>query len=114
MVTNIHGEHHLHKRKRIHEKHEPYPHPNKWKRFLDKFVYVVGFFGPLLTVPQIYKIWIEGNASGVSLTTWSGFLAYAIFWLIYGIVHKEKPLIFAYILWVTTQTIVVIGILIHG
>ena len=27
--------HHLHKRKRIHKGHEKYPHPKKWKRFLD-------------------------------------------------------------------------------
>ncbi|MDP6647897.1 MAG: hypothetical protein QGH34_00690 [Candidatus Woesearchaeota archaeon] len=108
------GLHHFHRRKRIHLKHEPYPHPNKWINFMDKAVYVVGAIGPLMTLPQISKIWFEKNASGVSILSWSAFLFYAIFWLIYGIIHKEKPIIFAYILWVTLQSLVVIGIIIYG
>ncbi len=81
---------------------------------MDKAVYVVGAIGPLMTLPQISKIWFEKNASGVSILSWSAFLFYAIFWLIYGIIHKEKPIIFAYILWVTLQSLVVIGIIIYG
>ena len=108
------GLHHFHRRKRIHKKHEPYPHPNKWKRFMDRAIYIVGIFGPIMTLPQLTKIWVEKNASGVSLISWTAFLLYAIFWLIYGIMHREKPIIFAYILWVTLQAIVVIGIIIYG
>ena len=28
----------MHKRKRMHEKLEVYPHPNKWVKFLDRFL----------------------------------------------------------------------------
>ena len=108
------GLHHFHRRIRIHQKHEPYPHPDKWINFMDKAVYVVGFIVPLMTLPQIIKIWFEKDASGVSIVSWTGFLLYAIFWLIYGIMHREKPIIFAYILWVTLQAFVVVGIIIYG
>ena len=114
MVDGNLGLHHFHTRRRIHQKHEPYPHPDKWINFMDKAVYVVGTIGPLMTLPQIFKIWVEKNASGVSIISWSGFLFYAIFWLIYGIMHKEKLIIYAYILWVTLQVLVVIGLLIYG
>jgi len=108
------GLHHFHRRMRIHQKHEPYPHPDKWKRFMDRAVYVVGAIGPLMTLPQIIKIWIEKDAAGVSIITWSAYLFYGVFWLIYGIMHREKPIIFAYIFWVTLQAFVVIGAIIYG
>jgi len=62
MVHDGPGLHHYHKRKR-----EKFPVSHKWKRFMDKAIYGVGIFGPLMTLPQIGKIWIEKNASGVSL-----------------------------------------------
>ncbi len=114
MKNHTEGLHHFHVRKRIHQKHETYPHPDKWINFMDKAVYVVGAIGPLMTLPQLMKIWVEKNATGVSVASWTGFLLYAIFWLIYGIMHREKPIIFAYILWVTLQALVVIGIIIYG
>jgi len=44
MANNI-AVHHLHKRKRIHEKHEVYPHPDKWKNRLDKIIYFIAIIG---------------------------------------------------------------------
>lgn len=106
--------HHLHKRKRIHEKHEKYPHPNKWKRFLDKLVYVVGVLGPLWTIPQLMKIFVNKNASGLSLITWIAYFFGAIILLLYSFSHKEKPLIIMYSLWVIIHIIMIIGILLYG
>ena len=105
--------HHYHRRKRIHQKHEPYPHPDKWKRLMDKFIYVVGVAGPILTLPQLIKIWVEKNAAGVSAISWAGFLVAAVFWLMYGILHKEKPIIFTYTLWIILDGLVVAGVLIY-
>ena len=95
------GLHHFHKRKRIHEKHEPYPQPNKWKNLMDKLIYVVGIAGPLMSIPQLVNIWIERNTAGVSITTWGAFVILAIFWTIYGIMHREKPIIPSLANWVT-------------
>ncbi len=108
------GLHHYHLRKRIHEKHEKYPHPNKWKRLMDDSVYLVAIFGPLMTLPQILNIWIDKNASGVSIVTWGGYLLGALFWLAYGIMHKEKPIIFTYTVWIVLYSIVVLGIVLFG
>ena len=105
--------HHLDRRKRIHEKHEQYPHPHPWKRFLDKIIYAVGLAGPIITIPQIIMIWQEKNASGLSLITWSGYLLVAIIWLVYGIVHKEKPIIVMYIANIVVQVAVIAGIIIY-
>jgi len=68
------GYHHYNLRKRVHQKKEKYPHPNKFKRSMDKFIYLVAIFGPLIALPQVLKIWQSQDSSGVSLLTWSGYL----------------------------------------
>jgi len=64
-----------------------------FKTVVNKGVYCVGFLGILVILPQTLNIWISKDTSGVSLTTWSGFLIGSLFWLFYGIIHKEKPII---------------------
>ncbi|MBU2100353.1 hypothetical protein KKG83_01915 [Candidatus Micrarchaeota archaeon] len=108
------GLHHLEKRKRIYKKLEPYPHPDKWKRFLDKLIYFVGIFTPIITIPQLLDIWIGKNAVGVSLVSWTGYLIAVCFWFLYGLAHKEKPIIISYGLLVVMDFFVVVGILLYG
>ncbi|MFC1733386.1 SemiSWEET family sugar transporter [candidate division KSB1 bacterium] len=114
MVHASKGFHHFHKRKRVHEKLEPYPHPQKLKRFMDKAIYVGGVLGPIMILPQIAKIWLDKNASGVSLISWIAFLIGAVFWLAYGILHKEKPIIFTYGIFIVMDAFVVLGTVMYA
>lgn len=113
-MTNISHEHHLHRRKRIHRKHEPYPHPDPLKRFMDRVIYAVSVAGPILTIPQAWAIWASRSAEGVSLVTWSSYIFFSFLWLFYGVLHKEKPIIFSNILWIVVNGFVVIEILVFG
>jgi len=106
--------HHLHKRKRIYKKFEIYPHPKKLKRIMDKLIYLIAILTPLMTLPQVYKIWIERNPVGVSALTWSSYLLAACFWLSYGILHKEKPIILVNVLMIILEIIIIIGVLTYG
>jgi uncharacterized protein with PQ loop repeat len=105
--------HHLNIRKRIHQKHEPFPHPDRFKRFIDYSVVAIGFLTTVLTVPQVMKIWIEQNVSGVSPITWASFLLYSVFFLIYGIIHKARNIIIIYSVWTFFDFIIVLGVLLH-
>lgn len=109
-----HGLYHFHKRKRIHQKLEPYPHPDKWKRLMDNLIYVVGIFGPVMTIPQLIKIWVEKNASGVSAISWAAYLIASLFWLAYGVMHREWPIIFNAVLWVVLEILIIIGAIVYG
>jgi len=113
MSTQTIGLHHLHKRKRIFKKLERYPPPNKFVRFVDDFIYIVAIIIPLMTIPQVLKIWISRSAENVSLITWSAFLLSAVSWLFYSIIHKDKPLIINSVLWIILELFVIIGILIY-
>lgn len=106
--------HHLHKRKRIHQKNETYPHPDSHKRFVDRLVYVAGIIVPFLTLQQSYLIHSTRNAEGVSLISFTGFACMNLIWLWYGMIHKEKPIIFMYLLLVAFNSSIVAGILMYG
>ena len=106
--------HHFHVRKRIYKNLEVYPHPDKFKNFLDKIIYFVGISGPIMTIPQLLKIWIDKNATGLSLLSWSWYLGTASIWLIYAIIHKEKPLIITYCCWIFMEIAIIIGIVLYS
>ena len=114
MVSDSQGLHHLHVRERVHENLELYPHPNKWKNFMDRLIFFVGAVGPLMTIPQVMKIWVDKNAAGVSLISWTTYLVTEIIWIIYGIMHKEKPIIITYTMWVLLDIMIVVGIILYG
>lgn len=109
-----HGIHHLHKRKRIHKLHQLYPHPDPKIKLLDQIVLVVAFVFPLTTIPQVIKIWNEHAAAGLSLTTWILYTILSVPMLLYGIVHKAKPIIIMNILWLIVYSAVIFGTVIYS
>ena len=79
--------------------------------YMDRFMYVAGMLAPLMTVPQAIKIWYLKDSQGVSVLTWSGYALGSVLWLLYGLVHREKPIIIANASAAVLQLAVVIGTL---
>ena len=102
---------HINQRKRIHQKHQPFPHPDPRVRFLDNVVTVVSLVVPLTAIPQILKIWQTQDASGISIIMWSLWLILSFPMLAYGIVHKTKPFIVMYALWIIIEIGVILSAL---
>ncbi|HVZ67086.1 MAG TPA: hypothetical protein VG917_02390 [Patescibacteria group bacterium] len=75
---------------------------------LDYLVYLASFAGPVMTIPQIYDIWV-GKSLNVNEITWGSYFVIAVIWLCYGIVHREKPIIFSNILGIIASGSVVLG-----
>ena len=90
------GHHHKNVRKRIYKKLEEFPHPNPWKKFLDRMLLLMAGVSPFLSFPQLIKIVSEESAQGVSLFAWILYSIFAIPWIYYGFLHKEKMLIYCY------------------
>jgi MtN3 and saliva related transmembrane protein len=81
-------------------------------RTIDRVVTVVAFVGPLTSVPQIVEIWfVDKSAGGVSLITWLLFIVMAVIWLIYGVAHKQRPIVISNALWIVAQGLIVLGAL---
>jgi len=82
------------------------------KKSYEFFMDFVAIIGPLVTLPQLVEIWSRGADAGVSIITWGGYLALSLFWLSYGIINKEKPIIIANVLYFVINLIIVIGLLV--
>lgn len=114
MPQNNIVQHHQHIRKSIHKNLEKYPNPEKQKNIVDKLVCLLGILTPLFTLPQVLKIWINRSAADVSIFTWGPYLLFAIIWLWYGILHKEKPIIFLNVGLIIINSLIVLGIIFFG
>ncbi len=102
--------HHIRARK----KHRQLKKGTKVVRLFDKMIYVVAIGTPLMTVTQVWQIWVEKKIIGVSMATWIASLVSAIFWLIYGVIHREKPIIYTQTLWMIFSAMIVIGLVIYA
>lgn len=84
------------------------------KRHIERYALAAGIVQPLITLPQIVDIYSNQSARDVSLITWMGYLAFGLVFLVYGIVFNLRPIWIGQVVWVTMQTIIVIGILKYG
>ena len=105
------GFHHLHKRKRIYKNFEEYPSSNKFKRFFDLMAYPAAIIGPFFIFLQLWKIWYFEKATGVSIITWIGIFIGSGFWFLYGVIHKEKPIILTNLLTLIFSFFIIMGTL---
>lgn len=79
-----------------------------------KLMLIFAVTEPLATIPQIYQVWSSKSLAGVSLTSWILYTITSTIWLIYGFKIKNKPIAASGALWVSTQLLVVIGILVRS
>ena len=84
---------------------------SKIHKMLDQMIYFVALVGPIMTLPQVYEIWVERSFQGVSLWTWASYLTIDFVWFYYGLVHRDRAILFAYTLWIIVNSMVVIGLL---
>ncbi len=75
---------------------------------VDGLAYVVGVGGNIAVIPQIIKAWAS-DAPGLAVLTWVLFSGIGCLWLVYGILHNQKPLIVAQITSITCNLLVVGG-----
>lgn len=106
--------HHLHLRKRLSKGLEPFPARSRALRMLDRTVFAVGALGPLFTIPQVYKIYATQSANDLSPISWAAWALFDIPWILYGLAHREKPIVSTYILWFVCNGMVFIGAILYG
>ena len=76
---------------------------------LDKIVYAAGIIAIIMMIPQLRLIYVEKNAAGLEPITWITLALLNIPWIIYGVAHKEKPIVLIYSLWIIVNALIFIG-----
>ena len=83
------------------------------KSHIESFALIAVIVQPLITLPQIIAIYGNQSAKDVSLITWVGYLIFGVIFLIYGLAFRLKPIWIGQLIWVTMQTVIVVGILMY-
>ena len=81
---------------------------------LEKILRSLSVITMLMTVPQVYTIWVAGNASGVSILSWASYLVSACLWFVYGFRKKDKTIYLACIGWIVLDAAIVVGVIARG
>lgn len=56
--------------------------------FVSSTVIIFSIAGPVMTLPQVYKVHVGKEAAGLSAITFGSYLFLSVFWLTYGIFIK--------------------------
>ena len=71
-------------------------------------------FTMLMTVPQVFTIWVGHMAAGVSVLSWSAYLLSAVLWFWFGIKKRDKNIYLPCIGWIGLDAAVIAGTIIYG
>ena len=68
----------------------------------------------VMTVPQIWSIWVMRDTAGVSLLSWGTYLVAACLWFVHGLQKRDKSIYLACVGWVLLDAAVVVGVVVRG
>lgn len=79
---------------------------------IDRVAIVASFMYPLTGVPQVIEV-LGGNIAGVSILSWAGFSLFSVFFVLYGLMHKVRPMIISNTIWFIVDILIIVGVLVH-
>ena len=77
--------------------------------FLRRILGFMSVFSMLMTIPQVWTIWVNHQAAGVSAVSWSAYLLSALLWFVYGLRQRDKNIYLPCIGWVGLDVAVITG-----
>ena len=79
----------------------------------DKLLRAFSVVTMLMTVPQVLSVWFGRDVGGVSLLSWSTYLASACLWFVYGWQKRDKTIYVACIGWIALDAAIVLGVVLR-
>ena len=71
-------------------------------------------FTMLMTIPQVLTIWVGRQAAGVSMLSWSAYLASAVLWFWFGIQRRDPNIYLPCVGWMALDGAVLVGAIVYG
>jgi uncharacterized protein with PQ loop repeat len=84
------------------------------RRFINRSIFAVALLQPLGTIPQIIAVFSRRDASSISITAWTIYVAFDLMWLWYGIDEKQKAVIVSALLFSLLEGVVLVGAIMYG
>lgn len=83
------------------------------KKTIDWLIYPVAIGAPLALVPQVLQLYSTHSAAGLSCLTWSLLALLNFLWVLYGLAHRERPIIVTNLAFMLLDVAVVAGIFLY-
>ena len=74
----------------------------------------MSIFTMLMTVPQVWTIWVGHQAAGVSVLSWSAYLLSALLWFWYGLQKRDRNIYLPCVGWVGLDAAVIAGAVVYA
>ena len=74
----------------------------------------MSIFTMLMTVPQVWTVWVGHQAAGVSVVSWSAYLLSAVLWFWYGLQKNDRNIYLPCVGWAGLDAAVIAGALIYS
>lgn len=84
-------------------------HGSQPDTFLRRILGFMSVFSMLMTIPQVWTIWVNHQAAGVSVASWSAYLLSALLWFVYGLHLRDKNIYLPCVGWIALDVAVVTG-----
>lgn len=81
---------------------------------LEKVLPVLSVVTMVMTVPQVWTIWVAHSVAGVSVLSWGTYLLAACLWFVHGLHKRDKTIYVACIGWILLDAAVVAGVWVYG
>lgn len=74
----------------------------------------MSIFTMVMTIPQVWAIWVGHQASGVSILSWSAYLVSALLWLLFGVRRHDRNIYLPCLGWIALDGAVIVGAAVYG
>ena len=71
-------------------------------------------FTLLMTVPQVWTIWVNHEAAGVSVLSWGAYLFSALLWFWYGLRKGDWNIYLPCVGWIGLDVAIIAGAVVYG
>ncbi len=78
---------------------------------VDRMVLLLGVAYPMAMLPQLYNVWALHRTAGLSGITSVIGLVVSIIWMVYGLLHRQKPIWIANLIWIGVHSAMAAGLL---
>ena len=86
-------------------------HESESDTFLRRILGGMSVFSMLMTIPQVWTVWVNREVAGVSVASWSAYLLSALLWFVYGVRQRDRNIYLPCIGWIALDIGVIVGVL---
>jgi len=98
----------------VHDPANAAAHASRSDTRLRRLLGGMSIFTMVMTVPQVLAIWVGHQAGGVSILSWSAYLASAVLWFWFGIQQLDKNIYLPCVGWIALDGAVIVGAVMYG